>query len=122
MSISDAESNVMQVLWQRSPLTAEDIHAALAGSQGWHESTVKTLLSRLVNKQVVAATRDGRRYLYAPLLTRDDWLHSESESVLDRLFGGRIAPMVTHFSQRRQLSKKDIAELKKLISELDDGQ
>ena len=122
MTISEAESVVMQVLWKRSPLGADEVFSALAGRQDWQEATVKTLLNRLLKKGAISAEREGRRYLYAPLLRREDWLQQESEGLLDRLFGGRLAPMVAHFSERRKLSKKDIAELKKLIQELDDGQ
>lgn|SRR5688572_27064271 len=122
MAISEAESVVMQVLWKRSPLAADEVFAALAGRQDWQEATVKTLLGRLLKKGAISAEREGRRFLYAPLLRREDWLQQESESLLDRLFGGRLAPMVAHFSERRKLSKKDIAELKKLVQELDDGQ
>ena len=68
------------------------------------------------------AERDGRRYLYAPRLTREQYVSQESKGLLDRLFGGRVAPLVAHFSEQRKLSKKDIAELKKLLQELDDEQ
>lgn len=121
MQISDAESVVMQELWKRSPLSAEEVFAAVAGDQGWQEPTVKTLLNRLLTKGAVSAQREGRRYLYAPLLTRDAWLGKESEGLLDRLFGGRVAPMVAHFTERGRLSKKDLAELRKLLESLDDG-
>ena len=119
MSISDAESLVMEVLWERSPMTAEDVVAVLADSTDWREPTVKTLLNRLLKKRAIAADRDGRRYLYRPLLKRSDYVHDASVTLLDRLFNGRVAPLVAHFSERRKLSKKDIAELKRLIEELD---
>jgi BlaI family penicillinase repressor len=120
MSISEAESIVMDVLWRSSPLAAEDIVAATADAQGWQEATVKTLLNRLLTKKAIAAERDGRRYLYRPLLKRGDYVHATSKSLLDRLFDGRVAPLVAHFSERRKLTKKDIAELRALIEELDD--
>ena len=120
MSISDAESQVMEVLWERHPLAAEEVVAALARTTDWQEPTVKTLLNRLLKKRAVAAEREGRRYLYRPLLKRADYVHAESKGLLDRLFGGRVAPLVAHFSQARKLSRKDIAELKRLIEELDD--
>ena len=120
MSISDAESQVMEVLWERHPLAAEEVVAALARTTDWQEPTVKTLLNRLLKKRAVAAEREGRRYLYRPLLKRADYVHAESKGLLDRLFGGRVAPLVVHFSQARKLSRKDIAELKRLIEELDD--
>ena len=121
MSISDAESLVMDVLWNDDPLSAEEVVAALAKTTDWQEPTIKTLLNRLLNKGAIAAERDGRRYLYRPLLSRADYVHSESKSLLDRLFDGRVAPLVAHFSERRKLSKKDIAELKRLIGEIDNG-
>lgn len=120
MPISDAESQVMEVLWRRSPQTAEEVIAALVKPRGWAEGTVKTLLNRLLKKGAIAAERDGRRYLYSPRLARQDWLRSESQGLLDRLFGGRVAPLVAHFSEQRKLSRKDIAELRKLIEDLDD--
>lgn len=122
MQVSEAESVVMQVLWEaRGPLAAEDVVSALAGEQEWQEATIKTLLNRLLKKGAIAATREGRRYLYSPVLQREAWLLGESEGLLARLFDGRVAPLVAHFSQHRKLDKADIAELRKLLEEMDDG-
>lgn len=119
IQISEAEAQVMQVLWERHPQTAEEVCEALSG-QGWQDATIKTLLNRLLNKGAISAQKDGRRYLYAPALEREDWLANESQGFLDRMFNGRLAPLVAHFSQHKALSKADIAELKKLVKELDD--
>jgi len=121
MQISDAESEVMKVLWDRSPLAAEEVIAAIAPAQAWQDATVKTLLNRLLTKGAIRAAKDGRRYLYSPLLARNDWVLEESSSLLDRVFDGRVAPLVAHFSEHRKLSKADLDELRKLIGELDDG-
>lgn len=120
MRVSAAESVVMEALWRRHPLSAEEIVADVAAEQGWSEATVKTLLNRLLTKAAVTATRDGRRYLYSPKLARADYVSAESRNLIDRLFEGRLASLVTHFSEREQLSAEDIAELKRLIAELDD--
>ncbi|MBJ6981447.1 MULTISPECIES: BlaI/MecI/CopY family transcriptional regulator [unclassified Luteimonas] len=120
MSISDAEAVVMDVLWRRQPLAAEDVVAQLAASSEWAEPTIKTLLNRLLRKGAVRAERDGRRYLYSPVLTREAWVAQQSQGVVDRLFGGRVAPLVAHFSERGKLSPADIAELRRLIDGLDD--
>lgn len=117
--ISDAESLVMEVLWTRSPRSAEDVVAELAQSQQWQEATIKTLLNRLLNKGAIRAEKDGRRYSYSPVLKREDWVHGQSRSLLNRLFDGRVAPLVAHFSEKGKLSKKDIAELRKLIEGFD---
>ena len=120
MQISDAESVVMDVLWKRSPLSADEVVAALSGQREWQEATVKTLLNRRLKKGAIDAGNDGRRYLYVPVLQRQAWVQGQSESLLDRLFGGRVAPLVAHFSEQRKLSRKDIADLRKLLEELDD--
>lgn len=119
-SISEAESAVLEVLWDKGPASAEDVTAALAIPRGWQDSTVKTLLGRLLKKGAVRAEKDGRRFIYSPTLAREEWLSSESESLLNRLYGGRVAPLVAHFSRHRKLSKRDVRELKRLIEELDD--
>ena len=121
-TISDAESYVMEVLWRSSsPLPAEDVIAALIETQSWKTATVKTLLNRLLKKGAIAAQEDGRRFLYHAVLKREEWLARESDGLLKRLFGGRIAPLVAHFGSQRKLSQADIAELRKLIDEFDDG-
>lgn len=120
MQISEAEAVVMEIFWQRHPLVAEDVVTALATRSDWAEPTVKTLLNRLLNKGALRAERDGRRYLYAPVLTREAWIAQQSEGFVDRVFGGRVAPLVAHFSERGKLTQADIAELKQLIEDLDD--
>ena len=117
--ISEAESAVMQVLWQRSPLGADEIVAHLALERAWGEATIKTLINRLLKKGAVSATAQGRRYLYAPVLARADWLNAQSTGLLARLFGGRVAPLVAHFGAQGALSAQDIAKIKQLIAELD---
>ena len=119
LPISEAESVVMQIFWARGALPTEEVVAALESHQKWQESTVKTLLNRLLNKGALRARKDNRRYVYSPVLTQDEWLSTESHGFVDRLFGGRVAPLVSHFSQHKRLSKKDIADLKQLIKEID---
>jgi predicted transcriptional regulator len=121
MDISDAESIVMEVLWRHSPRGSDEVIAELARSQDWQEPTIRTLLNRLLNKGAITAEKDGRRYLYTPVLQRADWVDAQSRGLLDRLFKGRVAPLVAHFSEQGKLSRKDIAELRRIIEELDDG-
>jgi BlaI family transcriptional regulator, penicillinase repressor len=116
-TVSDAEVQVLEVLWQQSPQAADEIARALAGTQGWQLSTVKTLLARLVQKAAVSAVPEGRRFLYSPLLQRQDWLGAQSVGLLDRLFGGQLAPLVAQFSAQRKLSPQDRAALEKLLRE-----
>lgn len=122
MRVSSAESVVMEALWTAAPLAADDIVTAVAQGQGWTEATVKTLINRLLTKGAITAQKDGRRYLYSPAIVRSDYVTAESENLLGRLFDGRLAPLVSHFSEQRRLTPEDIAELKALIEELDDEQ
>lgn len=121
-SISDAESQIMRALWERHPLSAEDILAALPAENGWQLGTVKTLLNRMLNKGALQAERDGRRYLYEPLVAREDWEQGESLGLLDRVFGGRLSPLVAHFSAQRKLSREDAEALRRLLQEHDDAE
>lgn len=120
MNISEAEAVVMEALWQRHPLSSEDLVAELGPRQSWQPATVKTLLNRLLNKGAVTASRDGRRYWYSPRLRREDWLAEQSTGLVDRLFGGSLAPLVAHFSSSRTLSPADLQALKDLIKAHED--
>ncbi|NKI34806.1 BlaI/MecI/CopY family transcriptional regulator [Wenzhouxiangella sp. XN79A] len=121
-SISEAESILMQVLWQRGEATAEELREAVAERTDWQPGTVKALLNRLLNKGAIRAEREGRRFRYRPVLEREDYVAEQSRSLIDRLFDGRVAPLVAHFSEQKALSKSDLDELRRLIRELDDGE
>lgn len=116
--ISEAEHAVMEVLWQRAPLTANDVAGAIAVQRGWSLATVKTLLSRLVAKQAVVTEPDGKRFLYSPALARTDYLGGESKRLVDRLFGGRAAPLFAHLAEAEALTAADIAEIEALLREI----
>ena len=118
MRITAAESLIMDVLWRaEAPVAAEEVRAQLDQAE-WSEATVRTLLTRLVKKKAVASKKDGRRYLYRPLVQRAEYAHAESRNLLDRLFDGRIGPFVAQFSERQDLTDDEIGELKSLIERL----
>lgn len=116
--VSDAEYDVLEVLWAEAPLSATDVAARLVGRKDWSESTVKTLLGRLAAKGVLTHRPDGRRYLYRPAVSRADYVRAESRRLVDRLFGGRVSPLVAHLAAQEDLSAAEIAEIKALIEEL----
>jgi BlaI family transcriptional regulator, penicillinase repressor len=117
--ISEAELEVMEVLWAAdAPLTAADVAQRIGGGREWSDRTVKTLLGRLLGKGALAHEEDGRRYLYRPIVARADYAARESTRLVDRLFGGRAAPLVAHLAERDRLSADDIAELEALLKEL----
>lgn len=116
--ISDAEHRVMEVLWDEAPLTAQDVAERVDPSREWSAATVKTLLGRLLAKRVVAHDVDGRRYLYRPVVQREDYVAGESRKLIDRLFGGRLTPLVAHLAERDQLTDQDIVEIEALLKAL----
>jgi BlaI family penicillinase repressor len=120
MNITVAESLVMRLLWAKSPRPSEELIAELGPSENWSETTVRTLLARLVKKGVVAAEPEGRRFLYRPLINQADYLHAESKGLIERLFQGQIGPFVAQFSEREKLSAEDVAHLKRLIQDYED--
>ncbi len=116
--ISDAEHAVMEVLWDESPLTAQEVAERIAPERDWSANTVKTLLGRLLAKEAIAHEAEGRRYLYRPLIAREGYVAGESRRLMDRLFGGRLAPLVAHLAERDALTDDDIAEIEALLKGL----
>ena len=114
--ISRAEFEVLDALWMKFPVTANELIAHLNKEKQWHEKTVKTLLSRLVKKNAVSFEKEQRRYLYTPLLERETYTQHESQSLIERLFGGRISPLIAGFAKNKNLNKDDISELKAIIN------
>lgn len=120
MRISPAESQVMEALWRCGPLTPEGIVAEVGETQAWAPGTVKTLITRLLRKKAIAGRRAAEGYFYHPLVSRAAYVQSESQNLVDRLFGGEVAPLVAHFAEHRALSPKDVQLLKTLIARLPD--
>ncbi len=116
--ISGAEHEIMEVLWRESPLTATEVAERVPPAKEWSIRTVKTLLSRLLAKGILAHEEEGRRYLYRPAVAREDYVAQESRKMLDRLFGGRLTPLVAHLPERDSLTERDIAEIEALLKAL----
>lgn len=120
MKISGAESQIMDALWREGPLTIDGVMSQVGEAQGWAVGTVKTLITRLLHKGAVEGRREAEGYRYHPLVSRTDYVQGESQSLVDRLFGGEVAPLVAHFAEHQALSPKDIKLLKQLIADLPD--
>lgn len=116
--ISDAELAILEILWRDAPLTATDVAARIPSDRDWTLTTVKTLLSRLLAKAAIEHRADGRRFLYSPLVERQDYVAGESRRLVDRFFGGKFMPLVAHLAEQEKLSDADIAEIEKLLQEL----
>ena len=116
--ISEAEHAVMEVLWDRNPISAAEVCEAICARRDWSIPTVKTLLSRLVQKQVVSTEPQGRKFLYRPLIERSDYVGGESRRLVDRLFGGRAAPLFAQLAESEALTDDDLAKIEALLREM----
>ncbi len=118
LKISRAELEVMKTLWKKDDQTASEIHSLVSRHKDWSIRTVKTLLARLVEKNALRTTPEGRRFRYTTAITETDYKTSAAGQFVDRIFSGRAAPLVAHLADSRGLTDEDIAELEKLLEEL----
>jgi BlaI family penicillinase repressor len=117
VSISDSEWNVMQVIWELRRATAAEVIARLTPHTGWSHRTVRTLLSRLVDKGVLAAEADGHRFVYRPLLSKSRCVREAGRSFLEKVFGGDPTELLVHFVRDAELPPAEIERLKQLLDE-----
>lgn len=115
--ISDTEWQVMKILWASEPLTANEVIKKIEGLTSWKPKTVKTLLGRLVKKNAITFDKDGRTYVYYPLVSEDECVKAESHSFLEKVFSGALNVMFANFLEEKQLSKEEIAELKHILEQ-----
>ena len=116
--ISDAELQLLQLLWEESPLGASEIAERVPPGRNWSITTVKTLLSRLVAKGAIEAERDGRRFRYRPVVAHETIATRQAGGLIDRLFGGRVSPLVAQLAEQREIDPEDLEELEALIRSL----
>lgn len=119
--ISEAEWEVMKVLWERSPQTANEVVLALSG-QKWSAATIRTLIGRLLQKGVLGARKSGREYLYEPSVSRDEAVRRERRSFIRRVYDGAIQPMLAGLLEEEDLSAEELESLRRLLAEKKRGQ
>jgi len=113
--ISDAEWTVMKVLWERNPLGSKDVIEALGGSTTWKPKTIHTLLARLVKKGALEAQKEGREYQFAAAVKAEDCQRIETQSFLERVFDGEMAPFLACFVRDNKLTRAEVEELKRIL-------
>lgn len=115
--ISNAEWDVMSVVWEKGPQTAAEVFDALPPGHGWKQKTVNTFLTRLVNKGVLSADRREKAYVFTARLAREKYVRAESNSFLQRVFHGVTGDLVLHFCERADLTPDEIRELEMMLKE-----
>jgi BlaI family penicillinase repressor len=115
--ISEAEWEVMKVIWKKSPCLAHEIIQSLSNSTKWEPATIKTLLNRLISKGALRFEKTGKSYLYFPTYTEEECRGAEADSFLHRVFDGALSPMISHFVQSRRLTQKELDSLERILRE-----
>ena len=115
--ITEAEWEVMAVVWDLSPVAASTVVEVVEDRKQWTLATVRTLLRRLVNKGALQQETEGKRYIYTPLISMAECVRRESESFLDRVLGRAPSEAILHLVKRAELSAKDIQELRRILRE-----
>jgi BlaI family transcriptional regulator, penicillinase repressor len=113
--ITEAEWTVMRVIWNKHPITANEVVETLSGTTNWSHKTIKTLISRLTNRGVLTYEKRGRAFYFSPTVTEEASIERESESFLSRFFGGSLNPMLLYFVERGKISESELEELKGLL-------
>lgn len=116
-NISEAEWEVMNVLWDSSPKTANEVIYSLQEKTEWKAKTVRTLLDRLVKKNVIGVNKDQRIYTFYPLYSQDKCQKAEAKSFIQRIYGGTVKSMLVQFMEDDNLSEDEIKELREILDE-----
>ncbi len=119
-NVSEAEWEVMKVLWKSAPATANDIVKKLSGKTHWKRETIRTLINRLVQKKAVGFEKKGRQYHYFPLVTEGECVRAETKSFLKRFGGGSVEPMLATFVEEQNLSPEKISKLRRILKKAAD--
>lgn len=117
MKFSEAEWRIMSVIWDRSPITARDIVESLSGKKKWAYTTVKTMLSRLVEKEALSTGQEGKATTYSPLVSQDAARRRAVDSLIDRAFDGAFGPMMNFLMQDKRLNSRQRAALQQVLDE-----
>ncbi|ACZ10192.1 Regulatory protein BlaI [Sebaldella termitidis] len=114
-SISEAEYQVMKLIWDKAPVSTKEVTEILTVESSWKPKTIQTLLSRLVKKGAIGYKKEGRVFVYTPLIKEEDYVEQESSSFLNKFYDGALNSMVVNFLEQDKLTENDINELKKIL-------
>ncbi|MBW9153168.1 BlaI/MecI/CopY family transcriptional regulator [Clostridium estertheticum] len=116
--ISNAEWEIMKIIWNNSEISSINIIKELKDKSEWKPATVKSLINRLLNKNIIGFNKLGYEYLYYPLVSEDECIKLESFAFVNRVFNGSIKSMLLTFAQSDELSELDIQDLKDILNQL----
>lgn len=113
--ISEAEYEVMKVVWQYAPISTNEVIEKLTSITDWKPKTIQTLLKRLTEKEVITYEKKSRVFVYTPLIQQDEYIYHQSHSFLNRFYNGHLTSMLTAYLEHEELSEDDMNELKEIL-------
>jgi len=115
--ISEAEFEVMKVIWKYAPISTNEVTEKLTQTTNWSPKTIQTMLKRLVNKKALTYEKQSRVFVYTPLIQQDEYIRQKSNSFLDRFYDGNIVSMLSSYLKDEKLSDSEIDSLRSLLSD-----
>ncbi|MCQ1528673.1 BlaI/MecI/CopY family transcriptional regulator [Lutispora saccharofermentans] len=115
--ISEAEWEIMKLVWKSSPITSDEIIASLSDKMNWSGQTIKTFINRLLKKGAIGFEKSGRNYLYNPIVSEKECIKAENKSFLERVYDGTVSMLFSNFLEDEPLTDKEIEKLQKLLEE-----
>ena len=119
--ISEAEYEVMKVIWEAAPVSTNEVTGRLVQSTDWSPKTIQTLLKRLVQKGAVSYRKESRVFVYTPLVKQTEYLEHENSHFLQRFYNGNFASMLTSYLDNDSFSEKELDELRELLKQREGG-
>jgi BlaI family penicillinase repressor len=113
--ISEAEFEVMKIVWKESPISTNEITDRLVRTTSWSPKTIQTLIKRLVTKGALTYEKHSRMFVYTPLVSEDEYIGQESSSFLKRFYNGNISAMLSAYLEHDRLSETELSALRSLL-------
>ncbi|HBG5346025.1 TPA: BlaI/MecI/CopY family transcriptional regulator [Clostridioides difficile] len=114
--ISEAEYQVMKIIWKYTPISTTEVIEKLVETSTWSPKTIQTMLLRLVKKGALTYEKNSRVFVYTPLVKEEEYVATESSSFLNRFYNGTLNSMVLNFLENDKLSEDDIEELREILN------
>ena len=121
INISDSELEIMKLLWQTSPLTSSEVIEKLDGYKDWSNNTIRTFISRLVDKGAIRSDDSQKSHLYYPRISKEDFIKSENKSFIDRVYDGATDLLVAQLLNDDNLTNADLDEFEKILRKRKDN-
>ena len=117
INITESELKVMEVVWKQDTISSKEINQQLEQSEGWNPNTIRTLLTRLEQKEIITHVKSGRRYIYSAQVPRDHFVKQESQKFIQKFFDGKVSNLVMNFVQEEAVDQNEIEKLQALLME-----